>query len=394
MMKVTRIMDSRPNEYMYYTQLLKVMDDDPSRFFNGNLFYPRQFEIHLPGGFDIACNCHCGHCNGKLFQRAIEHWEPTGLSLLNKLAGKIPYHIYGGVYTEPTLNPYFMQYLEMTKRYNNHFGIHTNGILLKTLEENSDFLTKLCDISTDRVDYLSVSLDAGSADGWRRVKGLKDGSGFYEVLDGIRLATQIRSRSASTSMAIRMTYLLTDYSDTYEEIKYISEFARDVGIDSLRFSVPYDNYAKPFSELKKYHEEVELPKDKIYIQRTQDFISTEKTEIPYIFYTDTKFIDYTQFNFHYCTYGYYQITYAADGYAYKCSASAAPDSSQCRLGKITDDVDEFEAMILKNQNRTWDAQELCFAKNTRCNRMGIEINQQYEKWYKNNTEGTIDDSNI
>jgi len=280
-----------------------------------------------------------------------------------------------------------MAYLRTTKQYGNHFGIHTNGILLQTLESVLGFLTELNQMSTDNTDYLSISLDAGSAEGWRKTKGLKDGSGFNEALDGIRTACKIRDNSDKPSHAIRLTYLITPNSDTEEDIKYLVDFAKEVGVDSLRFSVPYDNYNKPFSELQKYHEEVELPRDKIYHERVSPYLSTDKAERPYIFYTDTGFIDYTQFNFTQCIYGYYQITYAADGYAYKCSATAAPDSKQCRLGKITDNLWEFEQMIKQNQNPNWNAQTMCFAKNARCNRMGCELNQQ---WREHNGIAPID----
>ena len=57
---------------------------------------------------------------------------------MDKLKGKIPYHVYGGAYTEPMMNPYFMTFLSMTKKHNNHFGIHTNGTFLNQLEEHKN----------------------------------------------------------------------------------------------------------------------------------------------------------------------------------------------------------------------------------------------------------------
>ena len=372
--------DTRPDNYLYYKQLLKHVGGDCATIFNGQLIYQRQFEIHLPGNRNQMCTCACTHCNGKLYERGRDTWEIAGIELLENLKGKIPYHIYGGVYTEPTLNPYLMTYLALTKKYNNHFGIHTNGSQLGQLEKSISFLTELNRISTDNVDYLSISLDAGSPESWSKTKNNKNPNTFYDILDAIRLATKIRDKKGNDSHAIRMTYLITPTSNNLSDFENVIKFAKDTKVDSLRFSIPYANYNQDFKVLKEYNEEVEISGDNKYHKILEPYLSKNKKDIPYIFYTSTDFIDYKQFNFKQCVYGYYQITYAADGYAYKCSAAAAPDAAQCRLGKITADIPEFERMVMKNLDGEWDAQKMCFDKKIRCNRMGIEISQQYKQW--------------
>ena len=134
-MQFTIKKDPRPPEYHYWNQLMAHLDNDQRKFFNGQLTYPRQFEIHLPANHKSPCNLQCPHCAGKFFQKDLGTWEMDALELLHKLAGKIPYHIYGGAYTEPLLNPYFMTFLHTTKRYGGHFGIHTNGSLLSKMED-------------------------------------------------------------------------------------------------------------------------------------------------------------------------------------------------------------------------------------------------------------------
>lgn len=97
--------DMRPPEYRYWKQLMEHLKGDSEVFFNGELVYPRQFEIHLPGNHLVPCDLHCPHCAGRYFQKDLGTWEMEGLELLDKLEGKIPYHIYGGAYTEPLMNP-------------------------------------------------------------------------------------------------------------------------------------------------------------------------------------------------------------------------------------------------------------------------------------------------
>ena len=75
----------------------------------------------------------------------------------------------------------------------------------------------------------------------------------------------------------------------------------------------------------------------------------------------------------------YQITYGADGYVYRCSAVAAPDAKHCRLGAITDDLNKFKVMINKNKDEFWDCKKMCFDRGLRCDRMAIELNQEYKR---------------
>ena len=124
----------RPKQYLYWDQLMEHLHGDTSVFFSESFVYPRQLEIHLPGNHNKAYLLGCSHCAGRYFQKDLGTWELDGLEILNRLKGKVPYHIYGGAYTEPILNPYFLTYLATTKRHGNHFGIHTSGILLDEME--------------------------------------------------------------------------------------------------------------------------------------------------------------------------------------------------------------------------------------------------------------------
>ena len=71
---------------------------------------------------------------------------------------------------------------------------------------------------------------------------------------------------------------------------------------------------------------------------------------------------------------------------YKCSAISAPNMKHLRLGKSTDDIEEFKKMCLKNYDPNFNAQEGCFAHGGRCNRMAVECNRKYRDWRENNNE--------
>ena len=367
--------DPRPPEYHYWDQLMTYLDHDESVFFNGQLIYPRQFEIHLPGNHEIPCDLRCPHCAGRYFKKDLGTWEMDALELLNKLEGKIPFHIYGGAYTEPLLNPYFMTFLHTTKRYGGHFGIHSNGASLLRLEKQCGWLTELNRISTDRVDYLSVSLDAGLPESWAKTKGTTETHIFNDIIEGLQRAVEIRNKTGS-GHAIRLCYLISPYSDSTENFDSIVNTAKAIGVDSLRFSIPFACYNQSFDEVRKYKEVREVAMTDIYEKRLSPYLSQSQKKPPYIFYTGPEFTDIDKFDFTQCVYCYYQITFGADGYAYRCSTTATPTMAMCRLGKITPDLDEFNRLLLKNANSDWDA-DTCFSKGARCNRMGLEINRAY-----------------
>jgi len=294
--------------------------------------------------------------------------------LMNKLSGKIPYYIFGGAYSEPTMNPYMMTFLHTAKDCGSFFGIHTNGSMLKTLEENQGWLTELCRIATDKQDYLSISLDAGSPRSHSITKGL-DKDYFTDIIKGIELAVEIRGESEYP--AIRICYLLSKITSSKEEIEGIIDIATRLGVDSLRFSIPYALYGQDFEKVRKYKHAIELEQNKDYEVRLKPLMSKSTDEKPYIFYHPPKYQDVDEMNFRQCIYSYYQITLAADGYVYRCSCTSSPSFKGHRLGEITDDLEEFNKMVLANHNPNWDARKGCWAKGARCNRMSLEINKAW-----------------
>jgi len=370
--------DSRPPYYKYWNQLLEHLDGDTSLIFGDKFVYPRQFEIHLPSDHKRACSLACPHCAGIRFKKDLGRWEIEALELLDNLKGAIPYHIYGGAYTEPLLNPYYLTFLAYTKKYNNHFGIHTNGVLLNWLEEEQGWLTELNKLATDETDYLSISIDAGLAWSWAKTKGTRKEKLFFEILRGLNKACRIRNRNGKTH-AIRLCYLISPESGTPENFSAIVSIAKEIGVDSLRFSIPFANYNQSFDKVRDYKRTVEVIGDIKYRNLLEEFLSTNQDERPYIFYSGPEFTWVDNFTFNKCIYGFYQVTVGADGYIYKCSTTATPTAKHCRLGKITSNLDSFKEMIVKNYNPKWDCRTMCFDKGLRCNRMGIECNQAYDR---------------
>ncbi|MCK4307120.1 hypothetical protein KAW50_02710 [candidate division WOR-3 bacterium] len=364
----------RPVGYQYF-KILKDHLGSLDKIFNGKLIYPRQIEIHLPADHKKSCNFNCYYCQGRILKQPLVPWELDALDLIRELSGKIPYYIYGGAYSEPMLNPYMMTFLHVTKRYGANFGIHTNGSYLKILEKAQGWITELCRIATDKRDYLSISLDAGNVESHKKTKGLRK-NWYDEIIQGIRMAIKIRGNKDYP--AIRVCYLMNEFNSSLEEIKNIVELMRDIKVDSLRFSIPYDLYGKDFKIVKQYKERVEMKRKDSYQERLKPYLSLDLKEKPYIFFISPESQDVEKMCFKQCIYNYYQITIGADGNIYRCSSTATPSFPANCLGKFTGDVEEFQEMILRNHNKDWKP-ETCFKAGARCNRMALEINKEWEK---------------
>lgn len=363
----------RPKSYRYWDQLLEHIGS-PEVIFNGELTWPRQLEIHLPSDHRRPCNFHCFYCAGHRFIKDLGTFEMDALELLRKLEGRIPYVIYGGSYTEEILNPYFMAFMAMTKRTGAHFGIHTNGSVMKRLEEDTGWLTELGRLAEDEVDYLSVSLDAGTTESHCKTKGVKH-DWFSEILDGIKIAVETKRKGP----AVRICYLMNHLNSGQKEIDSIVRFARDTGVNSLRFSIPFAHYAQDFDTVRRYKENIEQRFKDPYYKRVAKHLSKSQDESPFIFWMSPDLQDVDLFNFKQCAYGYYQICLGADGYVYRCTTISTPSFKHLRLGPVTDDLEFFKDMIRKNQVSDFDA-NTCFKGGARCNRMGLEICSSYRDY--------------
>lgn len=360
----------RPAGYQYFNILSNHLGNDLTKIFNGELVYPRQIEIHLPGDHERACNFDCYYCQGRLLEQPLAPFEEDALKIVEQLKGRVPYFIYGGAYSEPLLNPYLLDFLKLTKKHGSYFGIHTNGSLLKQLEEKQSFLSELCQIATSGQDYLSTSLDAGTPESHMRTKNLKV-NWFDEIIEGIRMAAKLRGNSHSP--ALRVCYLLNRFNSSEREINRIIEIMQDIKVDSLRFSIPYDLYGKDFTRVRRYKRIVEVKQNEIHAKVLKPLMSKDSQERPYVFYLPPECQDVDRMNFKQCIYSYYQITLAADGYVYKCSSTASPTFKMNRLGRITGDLNKLNEMILANHNPDFDP-STCFKVGARCNRIALEIN--------------------
>jgi len=371
--------DPRIDEYKYFKQLMEHLNHDVDVIFNEKEFiFPKQLEIHLPSDHLNPCPLRCSYCAGALYEKPLGRWEMKALHLLDAIGGRVPQHIYGGAYTEPITNPYLTTFIAKTREYGNSFGIHTSGFFLKELQATTKFLNEINTLAdNDRKSYLQVSLDAGVSWSWAKVKRTNKKHVFWEIIDSLKEAVEIRERRGGKGHSIRLGYLIEEETASPEQFAIISNLAKEIGVDSLRFSIPFAHYNQSFSKVREYKNKVEIPQEKIYEKWLEPLVSKSKEEKPYIFWNYPWFTDIDRFTFNQCIYSYFQITLGADGYYYPCSTVATPTASHLRLGLISSEIDDFFEIVKKARNPEFDPRSMCFNKGLRCNRMGLECNTIY-----------------
>ena len=364
-----------PNQYNYPNLLLQHLRMQRAKN-HGHLPLPRQLEVHLPNPTGKACNLKCNHCQGRNFEANFVSFDDALFSLVDQLDGKIPLFIFSGNYTEPTLNENLLALIKLVKKTGSNFGLYTNGTLLSCLEEKLGFLTTLCRISSGE-DYLAIALDAGSGRSFKKTKHRPEQL-FYKVLRSLNKLKELR---APSSLAVRVTYLLNRFNSSEGELATIMSIMRGLGVDSVRFSIPYAAYGLSMSECLSYSEEVEKPLHENILTYLPPLLSRDKNEKPKISYLPPETQSVEKMTFESCFYGRFMIALGPDGFFYRCSSSADPSFGHLRLGEMTTSLEKFYAMVARNQSSDFNPLEACFPNGARCTRAALSINQMAEQGF-------------
>jgi molybdenum cofactor biosynthesis enzyme MoaA len=348
--------------------------------------WPRQMEIHLPSNKEIACDFACYYCQGSKLDMSLGFDEKKALKLMEEIGpDKFEYYVYGGAYTEPLLNPYFMDFIRLTKKNNAYFGIHTNGSQLVKLHEKNEFCTELVSLMENEKDYISISLDGGTPKSHSKTKNIKYDA-WTDIIKGIQILVDERKRLNSKG-TIRVAYLLNKWNSSEKELKNFINIMKETKVDSLRFSIPYAQYGNEVKNVQSYKRNVENKEHEKFTKLLEKYTSKDKNEKPYVFYFAPVNQDIDRMrddNYKQCTYTYYQTTMGSSGHIYRCSSIATPSFDYGILGSQPETVEEFKEMIRESHDPKFNCQT-CINSTARCNRIALEINTEWNKEvYPNN----------
>ncbi len=184
------------------------------------IFRPEPKVLYLEPVFGCNYRCFfCIHGNGR-------HIVPTLLdrALFEKLKPLIESvkHVHITGLGEPLLNAHLLDYLAYLREKNKSYYINTNGSLIT--EAHADLLT------TSRSE-LSISLDAGDGETYRK---MRSGGNWDRIISGLKRLSQTRAVRGSRYPFLYLTFHINALNLT--SLKKIPEFARELGIDGVKFS--------------------------------------------------------------------------------------------------------------------------------------------------------------
>ena len=183
----------------------------------------------------IACNAHCPLCQYRLSGARMEaeqnvneqslDVEQTNEILLGAAAVGVRSVIFTGG-GEPLMNPDIVRIVRQARIIGLRWGLVTNGTLL-----SPDIVHALL---TEAPDFLRVSIDAGTAEKYAQVYGVRETT-FHIVVKNVLAASRIAQRLRSTAMGISFT--LDSNTDSYDlfSIRRLLEHIANEGEGGVRF---------------------------------------------------------------------------------------------------------------------------------------------------------------
>lgn len=128
---------------------------------------------------------------------------------------------------EPTLSPHFGYAVQSLKRAGMNIGLNSNGGLLN--EEK-------CQIIAENLEYFRISLDAGSAEMYRQIHGMKPHH-FAKTLENIAMFARIKTKlDSQTSFGIGFLTSEQTQEDMEKFVILIKDIAKEhKGINFIQF---------------------------------------------------------------------------------------------------------------------------------------------------------------
>ena len=256
--------------------------------------------------------------------------KERGLEILSQIIqGGVNKIIYAGYATDPLNCEYMDDLLEMTIKNEVIFGFNTK--ILKV----SDRFVKLLDNERLAIgSYMSLSIDAGSNETYKKIHNIKSSAPIYDrVLNNVTKIGTVRKINKNFDLSA--AYLVNIHSadvDDYES--FINDFI-DAGCNLLRFTFP-----QPPKDVTTDIGIVPNPdeKKKYKDQLNKIILKYKNNECPIIIVdADEDHNIYNKPQTLPCYARYIYPTVGFDGWLYNCSQSSAPNFRDTALGDLNKD---------------------------------------------------------
>ncbi len=310
--------------------------DNPEGFFDRILaktVVPYQVEVQ-PGRLRgrALCWMECPYCYGGSSENTGERLTPERyVDVLRQTAagphGGVHKIIFAGYATDPLNYEHIDDLVATSLAGNQIVGFHT-----KLLRVSDRFISLLASPSVPESSYVTVSVDAGSAETYNKVHNIDSTKDIYSrILENLRRLAASR-RASNARFDVTANYLVTRVNATPQLVEKAIRDISDAGAQVVRFSFPQlprgmdaegDSIIPTRAEIQHFYATLKPVIDahqggatKVMILDVEgDLHIEERRTLP-------------------CFARYLYPTIAYDGYLSNCSQSAAPHFRGLALGNL------------------------------------------------------------
>lgn len=342
-----------------------------------SLVSPMRLEIH-PYHFSqrTPCNNNCGWCTRAKDKYNIIKKKIEGIPIapLLRLIRDIKNTgvqdvVISGNSTEPLLYPWIEDLLVEIKKMGLPFRLFSNFYYgFKLLKIAHLF---------DSDDIVRISLDAGSESGYNLTHKPSDKRAFFKILRNIEQLLK-RRKEIGNDFQVHMTYLLSKENSDLEDIRFITEWARDNNLNSIRFSPPL----KPKVANDKFDNDFVL--SDLEIEKILDFLNDFKTQNPE--YAESVAIleaykEQPEKKFEYCHHWKMIAVLGTSGMFFPCTSTSLVESIETLgVGPLKDN--NFNFLNFWNNKDSWKkiVPEKCLnGKCADCTRWEFVVNKEIDR---------------
>ncbi len=341
-----------------------------------------------------TCNHSCPFCiSGHLHLKKYKGTEYFNRTILNKntfhdlIKDLVKLNIEAINWTgggEPTQNPYLGEAIKFIKKNSSiEMGMFSNGTLLEKMN--------LMDIVVDCLKWIRISIDAGTALSYDKLRVTNKSNNFDTVIKNIKKIVDLKNKKKS-NITIGVGFVVTE--DNYNEILDFANIFKEIGVD-------YCQYKPEIIQIERQQKNSDLGRVQIssdfWIKKVINLLDQAKQTLGKKFECndykiDDLIIDVKKYgrNYKECIGSQFQPCVGADGNVYVCTNHRGHKKysygnvNEKKFSDIWNDLKKRQSVmeLINKKEKFSNCTHLCKPHESNKILWKIKENQKNEKYFE------------